>query len=53
MVFAGQVLLTLEDIQYEMTRGDAVSFGSETAHQWTNISDNDAQLISVSVKPRA
>jgi len=53
MVFAGKILLTLEDTHYEMTRGDSVSFAPETPHQWTNTSGNDAQLIIVSVKPRA
>jgi transcriptional regulator with XRE-family HTH domain len=50
LVCAGEVMLTLPDGPYALTRGDAVSIAAETPHQWHNTSAAPAQVFMVSAR---
>lgn len=51
IVFAGQVLLRLEGAEHRLQAGDAVSLPSGMPHQWENLSDRDAHIVLVSLRP--
>lgn len=50
IVFENEVTLVLGDETYELGRGDAVSFRSETPHLWENRGSSPAQFIIVSTR---
>jgi len=52
IVFSGEVLLRLEGAEHHLQAGDAVSLPSEMPHQWENVSDRDAHIVLVSLRPR-
>ncbi len=51
IVFAGEVLLRLEEAEHRLRVGDSVTLPSETPHQWENVSDSDAHIVLVSLRP--
>lgn len=52
IVFAGEVVLRLEEATHCLSAGDAVSLPSETPHQWENVSDRNAHIVLVSTRSR-
>lgn len=50
IVFEGEVLLTLDDQEYELRRGDAVTILPETLRRWQNKSLEPVQVILVTVR---
>lgn len=48
LIFDGQVTLTLGAETYELQRGDALTFSSETPHLWENKTSQIARIVIVS-----
>ena len=46
-VISGEVILTIEDDDFALEKGDSIYFNAETPHSIQNKTDTEAKLMSV------
>lgn len=46
-VLEGKVIISVDGVEYELSKGDSIHFPSTLDHSWYNPTDESAQVISV------